>query len=586
MSDHVIDLLNDDDEVELKPQVIYKPKVVSALMIGCTSHAFGRTYHHTLEFNRYLSSIWQNHPDGYRYINIKNIEVKQRLSDDCIGTFLVTLDMLYRDGQFTVNNAVIESWNFENPDPMVFTTFDNPNEFVIESITVDNTHVVVTGKKPEEPKIKPVVAPLAVRQVVVCDSSPDRRYDQIIFEVPPHRGLLRGVSDGSSCIEFENVRLQAQVDHEIIEIGITGLVKYVNDVPVATDIKLVNPKVAIKKEGSDEWSAVERHRGWVGYISRLVMDNDASVEVDMPANYELHPYVWLEGMNHHPAHMGIWVPFNGWRMKDRYDLQLKNGEIHKYYYPNACAWTKFADHDGPSRVEDDDVAMVRQVPEDEITEQYFFTGEERLKRNLQSFGDAVPDVYEMPDGSVRFKVRHRRCFLDRQIIADVAPSDFFNHESGVAGYGDHTLTEVMHVSFRVDEPLFKSAIRYLKGQLENKVYSGFSLVEDAKHGYVGILNGESFADKEVDWVIRQLIKVAQNLVEKPAEKNVGTIAHLHPANVSSIATAALNKANKNGNIYSAHAFMPKKPKNNKALKKAAKRERVRAMKEAQRGDQA
>ncbi|QKE54361.1 hypothetical protein ACSA002_0470 [Salmonella phage vB_SalM_SA002] len=583
MSDHVIDLLNDND-VELKPQVIYKPKVATAIMIGCTSHAFGRTFHYTLEFNRYLSSIWQTHPDGYRYINIKNIEVKQRLSDDCIGTFRVTLDMVYNDGKFTVNNAIIESWNFEHPDPHVYATFDNPREFVVESITVDNAHVVVTGQKPEEPKVATPAAPTAVREVVVCNSSPDRRQDHIVFEVPPHRGVLRYVSDGSSCIEFENVRLQTQVDHELHEIGITGMVKYVNNVPVATDIKLVNPKMSVKKEGSGEWSQVERHRGWAGYISKLMMDNNSVIEVDMPENYELHPYVWLEGMNHHPEHMGIWVPFNGWRMKDRYDLQLHNGEIHKYYYPNACAWAKMADHDGPGRIEDHEVAMIRQVPDEECTERFFFSGQERIKRNLSSFGDAVPDVYVMPDGSVRFKVRHRRCFMERQIIADVSPSELFNHESTIAGYGDYTLTEVMHVPFRVDEPLFKSAIRYLKGQLENKVYSGFSLVEDAKHGYVGSLNGESFADAEVDWVIRQLIPIAQNLPGQP--KEVFTDPFRTGNGIGHVDYSMNGKPNKNQRIYNPKAFEPKKPKNNKALKKAAKRERVRAMKEAQRGDQA
>lgn len=65
MSDNVIDLLNDDEEVELKPVVIYSPKFASSLMLGWTSEAFGKTFHATIDLSRYLSSIWQTHPDGF-----------------------------------------------------------------------------------------------------------------------------------------------------------------------------------------------------------------------------------------------------------------------------------------------------------------------------------------------------------------------------------------------------------------------------------------------------------------------------------------------------------------------------------------
>jgi len=581
MSDHVIDLLNDDEE-ELKPQVIYSPKIASSLLVAYTTPQLGRTSHVNLEFNRYLSSIWQTHPDGYRYINIKNIAVTQRIADDCVLTCRVTLDLCYRDGKFTVNTAAVESYDFAHPNPLVYASFDIPAEIVIESITVDNDHVVVTGHKAAEVNTPAPTHPdflCAVMVSAIYTSSKMR-----VFGIPPHRGALRRISDGSVGLEFENLRLEHEDgtdengQRRKLEIGITGTVKFVNGEPVIPELKLVNPYYLTLKDGN--WVRSEKRAEFIGYIDRVIFDNERTLSLDPPPNYELHPYVWLEGMNHHPEHMGHWVPFNGWRMKDRYDLRLKNGEEHKYYYPNACAWAKFGEHDGPNRIEDTDVAYVRQVPDEECTEQYFFSGQERIKRNLESFGDAVPDVYILPDGSVRFKVRHRRLFADSQIVADVAPNDFFNHTATILRHGDFTLTEVMHVPFTVNDPLFKAAIRYLKGQLENKQYSGFSLVEDARHGYIGSLNGESFADKEVDWVIRQLIPIAQALPEKPEEKGPYIVDPFRTGKGISLN----EKPNKNGRVYQ-FPGQPKKPKNNKALKKAAKKERTRALKEAK-GDKA
>jgi hypothetical protein len=580
MSDNVIDLLSEDEEV--KPQVIYSPKILSGIMVAYTSNTVGRTYHHALEFNRYLSSIWQSHPDGYRYINVKDIEIKQRVSDDMILICKVTIDAVYMDGEFIINKAEVTGFDFEHPDLHVHATYDNPSEIVIESLTVDNQHVLATGNVPAAPKIPSKETPDRLESIKVVETR-DGKNHWWSFSVPPHRSaLLRRVSDGSVGMELENLRILQEYDNDEdgnpqrLEIGLTGVITFINGEPVIPEVKLVNPKLTVFKD--NEWRRVEALVGFTGYVDTLYFDKDRVVELDMPVNYELHPYVWLEGMNHHPEHMGIWVPFTGWRMKDRYDLRLKNGEEHKYYYPNACAWSKFGDHDGPSRVEDDEVAFIRQVPDEECTEKYFFSGQERIKRNISMFGDSVPDVYRLPDGSIEFKVRHRRLFAERQIIADVSPNDFFNSTSHIASTGDFTLTEVMHVAFRVDEPLFKAAIRYLKGQLENKLYSGFSLVEDARHGYIGTLNGESFADKEVDWVIRQLIPIAQALPEKPTEKQPTFVDPFRSGKGISIN----EKPNKNGRIYP-FPLQPKKPKNNKALKKAAKKERTRVLKEAKGG---
>jgi len=585
MSDHVIDLLN-DDEVELKSQVIYSPKILTSVIVSWTSHAFQRINHYTIDFNRYMSAIWQTHPDGYRYIKVRDIEIKQRINKDDYLHGRITLDMVYRDGAFTINEALFTGAYFSNADPMLMVDYEGIRDEIIESIVVDNTHVLATGLKSPEPKTPSKETPDILKTVLAYGPAgyKDKGSCLQIFHVPPHRGIVRGVNDGSSVLELENVRLETpyppdeEYNQRKLEIGVTGTITFVNGEAVLPEIKLVNPYILVLKDG--EWKRSEKRAEFIGYVTNLIFDKEREIVLDAPANYELHPYVWLEGMNHHPEHMGHWVPFNGWRMKDRYDLQLKNGEIHKYYYPNACAWSKFGEHDGPSRVTDDEVAMIRQVPDEECTEKYFFSGQERIKRNLQSFGDAVPDVYVLPDGSVQFKIRHRRMFADSQIVADVSPQDFFNHTSTILGHGDFTLTEVMHVPFRVDEPLFKAAIRYLKGQLVNKQYSGFSLVEDARHGYIGSLNGSSYADSEVDWVIRQLIPIAQALPEKPEEKGPYIVDPFRTGQ----GISPNQKPNKNGRVYQ-FPGQPKKPKNNKALKKAAKKERTRALKEAK-GDKA
>lgn len=579
MSDNVIDLLNDDEEVELKPVAIYSPKILTAVMVSWTGRLLQETKHYTLEFNRYLSSIWQTHPDGYRYIKVRNIAVKQRISKEDYLHGKITLDLVHRDGEFVINEALFTDAYFSSADPMIMADYEGIVGQVVESLTVDNTHVLGTGFKAAEPKVPSKETPDFLRTVIVS-AQEGRQTVLRTFDVPPHRGMLRLTSDGSAVVELDNLRLEVEYDNDDagnprkLEIGVTGVITFVNNEPVIPEIKLVNPRLFVLKDG--EWKRSERRAEFIGYVSQLLFDKDRDVLLDMPANYELHPYVWLEGMNHHPEHMGVWVPFNGWRMKDRYDLRLKNGEEHKYYYPNACAWSKFADHDGPSRIEDDEVAMVRQVPDEEITEQHFFSGQERIKRNLQSFGDAVPDVYVLPDGSVQFKIRHRRMFAEPQIVADVAPSDFFNHTSTILGHGDFTLTEVLHVPFTLHDPLFKAAIRYLKGQLEDKAYTGFSLVEDARHGYIGSLNGQNFADKEVDWVIRQLIPIAQALPKKVEEKG----PYLPDPFLSGKGVAAFDNPNKSARIYQ-FPGQPKKPKNNKALKKAAKKARTHLRKRSQ-----
>lgn len=117
-----------------------------------------------------------------------------------------------------------------------------------------------------------------------------------------------------------------------------------------------------------------------------------------------------DGMNHHPAYPGIWVPYTGWRMKDRYDIKLKTGEVWQYYYPNGGSFSKFGKHDGPSRVEDDEIAEIRFIPDEELTEEYWFRGKDRMDRNRRYFGDVFPTVTVAEDGTVVFTPIKRRIF--------------------------------------------------------------------------------------------------------------------------------------------------------------------------------
>lgn len=592
-------------EWDAAPQVVYIPKVISALMVSWSSNAFGRTSHHAVDLNRYLSSIWCTHAYGYRYINIKDVRVEQRINETDIMSCTITLDMVYRDGEFTVNHAAVDNVGFEraNTHPLdcEYVTYDNVTDPVIESITVDKTHVVVTGHKAPEPKVKQLQVPSVLSHVILRDVAVNGKSNIFTFNVSLRHGTLRHASDGKHVVELDNVRLWTFLDSDVtditkpirkLEIGITAVIAYVNHAPVVTDVKVISPCTLELKGG--KWVRVEGRNDWFGYATALMFDasNDYIVNIDMPENFELHPFVYDEGMNHHPAYPGIWVRYNNWRLKDRYDIQLHDGSRWDYYFTNGGSFSKWPNgdsaprfsqsDDAPQRVEDADIAMIRLVPDDEVFEKYHFKGEERLKRNIEMFGDALPEVIELPNGEVRFKIRHRRVFQHKQIIADVPESDIFNHTSTVAGPDDHTLTEVLHVPFTVDTPLFKSAVRHLKGVLEDKQYSGLALMEHDKHGYVGCLNGENFADRDIAWVVRTLIDVAKTLPKRPVEKNVGTIAHLHHNNINELVETIRRNGvvpNQNGRVYPVNGSVPKKPVNNKAAKKAAKKERTRQRKE-------
>lgn len=100
-------------------------------------------------------------------------------------------------------------------------------------------------------------------------------------------------------------------------------------------------------------------------------------------------------LNHMPFQTGCWFAYTGFRYKDHYDVELHDGTVHKCMYPNA---TSFNAMDGTGVVvSDEDVAFIRLVPDEELQSDYDFTGEERLTRNTEMFGDLIEA--ENPSGA-------------------------------------------------------------------------------------------------------------------------------------------------------------------------------------------
>lgn len=89
-------------------------------------------------------------------------------------------------------------------------------------------------------------------------------------------------------------------------------------------------------------------------------------------------------INYNTFITGVWIPYNGWRVKSLHDIKLHDGTILKQMQPNACAWFGSA-----GRVEDDQVLAIRVVP-DEERGKYEYTGKSRIERDLRYFGYSIP----------------------------------------------------------------------------------------------------------------------------------------------------------------------------------------------------
>jgi hypothetical protein len=107
-------------------------------------------------------------------------------------------------------------------------------------------------------------------------------------------------------------------------------------------------------------------------------------------------------INYNTFVTGVWIPYNGWRVKSLHDVKLRDGTIVTQLRPNGGAWygSKFD-------IKDEDVIAIRVVP-DEERGKYEYTGKSRIERDIRYFGHSIPVwledeqrfIYpdEVPDG--------------------------------------------------------------------------------------------------------------------------------------------------------------------------------------------
>ena len=108
----------------------------------------------------------------------------------------------------------------------------------------------------------------------------------------------------------------------------------------------------------------------------------------------------VKALNHRVDDFGLWVPYFGqWRLKDRYDILLTDGRVILQTYPNGGSFSNWNGQINPGvteqRFEDNDVVMIRMVPDDELVEEFMFKGKERIKRNKEMFNRSFPKEGEM-----------------------------------------------------------------------------------------------------------------------------------------------------------------------------------------------
>lgn len=97
-------------------------------------------------------------------------------------------------------------------------------------------------------------------------------------------------------------------------------------------------------------------------------------------------------LNHRHDQHGVWFDYDGNRYKDVYDIRLKTGEVLTFMYPNANSWNPEIGSNATRVVSDDEVDQVRLKTDEEIeaAKGWRMTGESRLKRLVNMFGNAIP----------------------------------------------------------------------------------------------------------------------------------------------------------------------------------------------------
>lgn len=169
-------------------------------------------------------------------------------------------------------------------------------------------------------------------------------------------------------------------------------------------------------------------------------------------------FIWKEAFNYHPQYPGIWVPYNGWRVKFQHDLKLHDGRFVKACYPNATAW-----HGSEGRFDDEQVAEIRLCPPEE---QMFADLDYLVSHSLESFGEhCFPEIIISEGGVISFKPKRYRYF-EKGII----------DERGEVAYTlwEGTLTAVEAAASKVyknlseqSEPLGEAFSKVLNDNIDN-----------------------------------------------------------------------------------------------------------------------
>ena len=95
-------------------------------------------------------------------------------------------------------------------------------------------------------------------------------------------------------------------------------------------------------------------------------------------------FTYNNRINYNTFVTGVWIPYNGWRVKCLHDIKLHDGTILTQMRPNADTWSGSG-----GSVKDDQVVAIRVVP-DEERGKYEYTGKSRIDRDLRYFGHSTP----------------------------------------------------------------------------------------------------------------------------------------------------------------------------------------------------
>lgn len=101
-------------------------------------------------------------------------------------------------------------------------------------------------------------------------------------------------------------------------------------------------------------------------------------------------------LNHHPAIINVWIPYNRGRYKDCYDLIAHDGTYYQNYRPNGNSWYRAMLPEGMSRennvpkLDDSEVKYIRLTPDNRLGSG--LRGNSRVLDNAKLFSPWLPEV--------------------------------------------------------------------------------------------------------------------------------------------------------------------------------------------------